>query len=291
MTDLEISERLAARARAGDVLTDAELHELNRADVLSLGMLADEVRRARAGAGVSYTRVYEPTDDATPDVVATLAASGVELRLPAPGASLDETLARIAALRVQVGRRARLTGFSLGDIIERGWAEPVRVLAAFKDAGLDGIADAAVDVVEADALDAVHAAGLALGALSVQRMPDQRVPILLQARRALQGRAWVQAFAPLSREQSIAAPTTGYHDVRMVALARLALPGVGRIQVDWAQYGPKLAQVALTFGASHLDRVSPIDDPALGRRRASVEEVRRNIAAAGFTPVEEGATA
>jgi 2-iminoacetate synthase ThiH len=56
--------------------------------------------------------------------------------------------------------------------------------------------------------------------------------------------------------------------------------------VDWQQYGPKLAQVALMFGANHLDRVSPIDDPALGPRRASAEEVRRNIIAAGFTPAD-----
>ena len=83
---------------------------------------------------------------------------------------------------------------------------------------------------------------------------------------------------PLSREQSIAVPTTGYEDVRAVALARLALPSVKTIQVDWAQYGPKLAQVALTFGANDLDRVSTVDDESLGRRRTSVEDVKRNIA-------------
>jgi aminodeoxyfutalosine synthase len=96
----------------------------------------------------------------------------------------------------------------------------------------------------------------------------------------------LQTVAPLPREQSIAVPTTGYEDVRAVALARLALPSVQHIQVDWTQYGPKLAQVALTFGANHLDRVSTVDDESLGRRRTSVEDVRRNIAAAGFTPVE-----
>jgi 2-iminoacetate synthase ThiH len=61
---------------------------------------------------------------------------------------------------------------------------------------------------------------------------------------------------------------------------------VKRIQVDWSQYGPKLAQVALTFGANDLDRVSRVDDQSLGRRRTSVEDVRRNVAAAGFTAIE-----
>jgi 2-iminoacetate synthase ThiH len=63
------------------------------------------------------------------------------------------------------------------------------------------------------------------------------------------------------------------------------------IEVDWHQYGPKLAQVALMFGANHFDRVSPVDDPALGPRRAAAEEVRRNIIAAGFTPAEPGEAA
>ena len=79
--------------------------------------------------------------------------------------------------------------------------------------------------------------------------------------------------------------------MRLVALARLALPTVDVIEVDWQQYGPKLAQVALMFGANHLDRVLPIDDPALGPRRAATEDVRRNIAAAGFRPAGPGEAA
>ena len=64
------------------------------------------------------------------------------------------------------------------------------------------------------------------------------------------------------------------------------MPGVPNVQVDWAQYGPKLAQVALTFGANDLDRVSTTDDESLGRRRTSLEDVTRNIVAAGFPPRE-----
>jgi aminodeoxyfutalosine synthase len=84
----------------------------------------------------------------------------------------------------------------------------------------------------------------------------------------------------------VARPTTGYDDVKSVALARLAAPGIATVQVDWERYGPKLAQVALTFGADDLDAVTPVDDAPDGRRRAPLEEVRRNIVAAGFVPVE-----
>jgi len=118
-----------------------------------------------------------------------------------------------------------------------------------------------------------------------------RTEYLLTVRSIVQGIPSLHTVAPLPREQSIAVPTTGYEDVRAVALARLGLPSVKNIQVDWAQYGPKLAQVALTFGANDLDRVSTVDDESLGRRRTSVEDVRRNIAAAGFTPVETVLTA
>jgi 2-iminoacetate synthase ThiH len=51
-------------------------------------------------------------------------------------------------------------------------------------------------------------------------------------------------------------------------------------------YGPKLAQVALTFGADDIDSVSAEDDQSRGRRRSPVEEIRRSIQAAGFEPVE-----
>ncbi len=58
------------------------------------------------------------------------------------------------------------------------------------------------------------------------------------------------------------------------------------IEVDWLLYGPKLAQVALTFGADFLDAVPATSDESMGRRRQTVEDVERNIRAAGFEPEE-----
>ena len=71
-----------------------------------------------------------------------------------------------------------------------------------------------------------------------------------------------------------------------MALTRLLLPSVPSVQVDWTLYGPKLAQVALTMGADDLDAVTAEDDAPDGRRRAPLEEVLRNIRAAGLTPCE-----
>jgi 2-iminoacetate synthase ThiH len=72
----------------------------------------------------------------------------------------------------------------------------------------------------------------------------------------------------------------------MVALARLAAPNVPTIQVDWLRHGPKLAQVALTFGADDLDNVSSSEESPEGLRRSPLTEVRRNIEAAGFEAAE-----
>jgi 2-iminoacetate synthase ThiH len=74
--------------------------------------------------------------------------------------------------------------------------------------------------------------------------------------------------------------------VKRIAISRLVADNVDTIQVDWALYGPKLAQVALTFGADDIDSVAADDDQSQGRRRSPVEEIRRNIRAAGFEPVE-----
>ena len=98
--------------------------------------------------------------------------------------------------------------------------------------------------------------------------------------------AVVRAFAPLPRRVNPAAPTTGYEDVKHVALARIVVDNVASIQVDWSLYGPKLAQVALTVGADDVDGVSAEDETTEGRRRAPLEEIRRNIRAAGQEPIE-----
>jgi CofH/MqnC C-terminal region len=282
---MDINLAIAGRARGGEPLTAAEIDELAATDVLSLGMLADEVRRARVGENVTFVRVHElrANDAAVPE------AAG-EIRLVELPETLDDAVELVRRGRRLAGERL-LTGFSLADLIERtnnGWGDAASVFAALKAAGLDAIAEAPLDrlVNAREALDLSARAGLAVRCLSFQKpIGEDRAASLINIR-TLASSTPIATVAPLPREQSVAVPTTGYDDVRMVALARLVLASVPNIQVDWAQYGPKLAQVALTFGANDVDRVSCVDDESLGRRRTSVEDVKRNIVAAGFTPVE-----
>jgi CofH/MqnC C-terminal region len=259
-----VNAAIEQRCRAGEQLTAAEIDELAAADLLSLGMLADDVRRARVGDTVTYVR-------------------DAETRLSALPPTLDEA---VAAVR---DAETGAAGFSLADIIDRNWGPLTGVLNQLKTAGLTAIAEAPIDRIAdiAGALLAAADAGLPVRCLSLQKpWVGSRTDYVLKVRSIVEQFPAIQTVAPLPRDQSIAVPTTGYDDVRAVALARLGLPTVRNIQVDWSQYGPKLAQVALTFGANDLDRVSTIDDESLGRRRTSVEDVRRNVAAAGFTAVE-----
>lgn len=263
-------------------MTPAELDELASADVLSLGMLADEVRRLRVGEVVTFVRVSEwPTQPAAAD-------QGGEVRIARLPETLADTVAAIEQARAGSGHRV-LSGFSLADIVDRSWGGLAEVLTQLKRAGLDAMVEAPLDrLADAGAaLQACQDAGLKVGCLSLQTPGGvERTPMLIQVRALAARFPWLTTIAPLSREQSVTIPTTGYDDVRAVAMARLALPGVPNVQVDWSQYGPKLAQVALTFGANDLDRVSVVNDESLGRRRTSVEDVMRNITAAGFQPRE-----
>jgi 2-iminoacetate synthase ThiH len=167
-----------------------------------------------------------------------------------------------------------------------GLAEFCAALAA---AGLSAVAEVAIDRLD-NAEDAVVAArdgGLAVLRMTVDTVAeDQNIAVIERARYLQQECAGFRAFAPLPRIMSESAPTTGYDDVKHVALARLMLKDIESIQVDWALYGPKLAQVALTMGADDVDGVAAFEVENLGHRRGALEEIQRNIRAASLEPLE-----
>lgn len=297
MTDA--TTEIEARVRAGERLGETELRQLASLDVLTLGMLADEARRRLRGTGVTFVRVFE-IDVMQGWTSVAIPEGASEVRLRGLAAHLDEAVAAVASARTEAGSRV-LSGFSLADIEERsrkGWGALSAILARLREAGLDLLADAPIDALDLDGdwWRVARDAGLPLLRITLDRSLGaihepglsgaDRVSTLLAIRRVQDAGAGFQAIAPLPRLAPVATPTTGYDDVRAVALARLALDNVPRVQVDWQQYGPKLAQVALTFGADDIDGVSADDDRDRGWRRAPVEEVRRNIVAAGLQPVE-----
>jgi aminodeoxyfutalosine synthase len=257
------------------------------ADVLTLGMAADELRRAQAGGDiVTYARVQMVTAAEMRAGVAILDTAS-EVRLYATPQTLEEALEHVRALAALANGR-RVAAFSMAEVESRGWPDLTGALAALVSAGLHDVAELPADRLDdlAGAIHALRAAGADPQRVTIAYpVGDRRVEILQQVQQALAEHPSVRRFSPLPRVAPTDTPTTGYDDVRAVALARLALGGHS-IEVDWSLYGPKLAQVALTFGADHLDAVAVTDDPSLGRRRAAVEDVERNIRSAGFTPQE-----
>jgi len=271
-------------------VTDAELETLATThDIISLGAAADDIRRQRHGVRTTFVRVADV--DATPGAPVEVPASAGELRIV--GAPLSRAAAVQRVREVLAAAGATVTSaYSLADLEQLASSErvPLRaLLEELKSAGLEMIAQAPVDRLRDArlAVEEVNIAGLGLARLTIQSLPSADVPTLYREVAALQhGVGFIRAFAPLPRAVNPAVPTTGYDDVRRVALARLFVQNIPTIQVDWALYGPKLAQVALTVGADDIDAVSPLDDVAEGRRRAPLEEVRRNIEAASFEPAE-----
>lgn len=61
------------------------------------------------------------------------------------------------------------------------------------------------------------------------------------------------AFHPKNTEMSDISNTTGIDDLKNMAVARLMLDNFPHIKAYWIMLGPKLAQVALSFGADDMD--------------------------------------
>jgi aminodeoxyfutalosine synthase len=272
------------------VLSDAELSTLAAtSDIITLGVKADEVRRARHGTRTTFVRVANIAPE--PGAPVDIPAAAGEVRITGTPASRAAAVERVREIAPAV-RQLPLSGFSLAELEHVAATEKITLRALLEDlraAGLELVAEAPIDLLQdaRRAIEEVNISGLALGRLTIDRLPTADVPALFKQVAALQGEvAVIRAFAPLPRKVNPAVPTTGYDDVKRVALARIIVDNVPSIQVDWALYGPKLAQVALTVGANDIDAVSPVDDMSEGRRRAPLEEVQRNIRAAGLEPVE-----
>lgn len=125
---------------------------------------------------------------------------------------------------------------------------------------------------------------------------EERVSHLLALRRTQDETGGFMAFIPLAfhprnTELSDLSNTTGFNDLKNIAVARLLLDNFPHIKAYWVMIGPKLAQIALNFGADDLDgtiieeKITHMAgaETAQGMTRA---ELRRLIHEAGCTPVE-----
>jgi aminodeoxyfutalosine synthase len=276
---------------AGRPLTRAEAERVAQcADLVSVGLLGEGVRKAIRGDRVTFGRVCEVPGDALP----ASRGAAQEVRLTGAPASIDAARARVRGARAFAGG-VPLTAFSLADLValtghdDIALADLARALATD---GLTAVAEIPVDRLgdverASEAVRAVRHGGLQAWRATVD-LADYaaRLDIIELAAAIQQATGAFKAFAPLPRTDPRTMPSTGYDDVRTVAVARLVCRDIPSIQVDWPLYGPKLAQVAITYGADDIDGVSPVDDPAAGPRRAPREDIERQIRAAFAQPAE-----
>ncbi len=266
-----------------DFFSLAESH-----DIITLGMMADEVRQRLHGLRTTFVRVAQvPVDGQAVDVP----DGAGELRIIGVPPSRQQAVDRVRAVTA-VAHGIPVSGFLLTDLEQLAAAEGGTLRSLLESlcaAGLELVDEAPFDRLQDPrrAIEEVNISGLAVARLTIHQLPSSDALPLFRRVAELQRQVGVlRTFAPLACVANPAVPTTGYDDVKRVALARLIVDNIPSIQVDWSRYGPKLAQVVLTMGADDVDGVSPDDDAAEGRRRAPLEEIRRNIRAAGQEPVE-----
>lgn len=286
-------EELAGKVAAGEPLSSDDRDVLvATSDLLAVGMLADQARRRLHGNRVTFVRVARVPCRTRPEEPLDLPVTAGEIRIDGPIENLSEATRRVREL-IGLADGRPVSAFTMAELDHCSSEAriPLReVLFQLRQAGLELLAEAEFDRLEHSltACEAVAASGLTLARVTMRDPPRQGVLSLFAELRSVQSALGsLRAFAPLPRTLSALAPSTGYDDVKQVALARLLVENISTIQVDWALYGPKLAQVALSFGADDVDAVSPANEAGVeGWRRSPLEEIRRNVAAASLVPVE-----
>lgn len=213
-------------------------------------------------------------------------------------------------------------GFSASEIemIARVSKLPIqRVLWELHDAGLDSLpgagaeilVDGVRDVVAPKKIDSslwieIHEAAHEIGMLTTATMMygvgevwEDRLEHLLrlrasQARSLARGRGYYTAFIAWSFQPSHTAMEawelplgTGMDYLTLTALSRLLLDNFDNVQVSYVTQGPKMAQIALRFGANDFGSLMIEENvvSAAGTNFIMPErEMRRLIENAGFTP-------
>lgn len=284
----EMTNDVIDQVMAGAPLTDAQLQWLfETTDLIQLGVVGADVRARRVAAPGTFVRV-----DVVPLAQAArwdIAPDAGDVRVIGAPVSLDEAIEAIVALQART--TAPVTGFTVHDLALGAGAALEQWCSAMRAAGLAAIASARADRLDDEWLAAVAAAGLTVLSVAPGRPAAGRdlLAVLQQVREWQARHAVFGAWQPLALEVPATDPSTGYDDMRAVVAARVLLDNVAHVQVDWSRAGAKLAQACLLFGADDLDNVPARDAMPHGPRRSILEEVRRNLTAAGLTPTERTA--
>ncbi len=206
---------------------------------------------------------------------------------------------------IEIGWFAKIDKTSIEDVLER-----------LRDAGLGSLPGGGAEIFHPEVreiicdgkLDAeewfdVHRAAHKMGIHSNCTMlyghvekTVHKVDHLLRLRELQDETDGFNAFIPLAYHpennyMGLEYHTTGSDDLRHIATSRLVLDNIAHIKAYWIMISPKLAQVALSFGADDIDG-TVVEETIYHMAGAETDqhmvrsELERVVREAGFTPVQ-----
>jgi aminodeoxyfutalosine synthase len=168
---------------------------------------------------------------------------------------------------VEIDYLAKLSGMNLTD-----------TLLKLKDAGLGSLPGGGAEIFNPSVrntlcaekisgdrwltvIEAAHKVGIKTNATMLYghiETPEHRVDHLIRLRELQDRTSGFQAFIPLSfhsknTEIKKSTYTTGFDDLKTLAISRLMLDNFDHIKAYWVMLGEKIAQVSLCFGVDDLD--------------------------------------
>ena len=184
--------------------------------------------------------------------------------------TLKNALPRVhlkAFTAVEIDYLAKLAGMNLSD-----------TLLKLKEAGLGSLPGGGAEIFDTavrntlcaekisgdrwlEVVEAAHRVGLKSNATMLYghiETYDHRIEHLLKLRELQDKTNGFQAFIPLSfhsqnTEIRKSAYTTGFDDLKTLAISRLMLDNFDHIKAYWVMLGEKIAQISLNFGVDDLD--------------------------------------
>jgi len=208
------------------------------------------------------------------------------------------------------------TAIEIGWFAQREKISITDVLTRLRDAGLGSLPGGGAEIFHTEVreiicdgkLDAeewieVHRTAHGMGIRSNCTMlyghvenVEHKVDHLLRLRALQDETGGFNAFIPLAYHpennyMGLRFHTTGLADLRHLATSRLVLDNIPHVKAYWVMITPKLAQVALSFGADDLDG-TVVEETiyhmagAHTEQQLSRRELERVVREAGFEPVE-----
>lgn len=208
------------------------------------------------------------------------------------------------------------TAIEIGWFAQREKLSIEEVLLRLRDAGLGSLPGGGAEIfhpevreiicdgkLDSDEWIEVHRIAHGLGIHSNCTMlyghveqPHHKVDHLLRLRDLQDDTGGFNAFIPLAYHpennyMGLQYHTTGTDDLRHLAASRLVLDNIPHLKAYWVMVTPKLAQVALSFGADDIDG-TVVEETIYHMAGAETEqhltrqELERIVRLAGFTPVQ-----